>query len=167
MRKVFLVLMLIVSLVGTGVALGATISWKKGTVNMDAATIMRDKIAARHTEVCGTSLVYDSQLIWIARWKAMDMGYRNYFGHKTPEGKYTREFFDRAGIPWRYGTGEILAWNSAADNDSPGMAFNQFMNSFPHRSVIQNCAYERFGVGTFKRADGHRYYAVEFTNITR
>jgi uncharacterized protein YkwD len=159
LRRLAIALLLVVLVPATALA---ALSWRTGTVNGDATNILRDRIAAEHKRVCGASLSHDSQLVWAARWKAQDMGYRGYFAHRTPDGKMVWDFYSRAGIPWR-NAGEILAWNTYPDAESPGVAYRQFMDSSGHRARIRDCTYTRFGVGVFKVASGKKYYAVEFT----
>jgi uncharacterized protein YkwD len=144
---------------GTAVA---AVSWVSGTVNQTAQDQLISLIKAEHDRVCSNSLSHNSQLVWAARYKAQDMVYRGYFSHASPDGKYIRQFYNRAGISWS-SSAEILAYNSLPDSSSAKGAFNQFMNSTPHRNVIRSCTYTRFGVGVFKNKAGRKYYAVEFT----
>lgn len=153
-------LALLLTIITTGTVLAFT--WQRGTVSLDAQAQLTNAIAAEHRRVCGGSLSVNSQLVWAARYKAQDMGYRGYFGHAYPDGSRTYHFYPRAGIPYSQAA-EILAWNTYPDDLSAGVAFSAFMGSTSHRAAIRNCAYTRFGVGTFKVASGKHYYAVEFT----
>lgn len=156
-------LALVLTALLAGTALGATI-WRGATVGVTEGYALRDLINAEHHRVCGSYLVNDAQLVWVARWKAQDMGYRGYFAHAALDGSHVWDFYDRVGIPWSKGTGEILAWNSYPDDYAASVAYSQFMASSSHRAAIRNCAFDRFGVGSFK-AGTKRLFAVEFTNV--
>lgn len=136
--------------------------WRPATVS--TASTLRARVAAEHLRVCGQALVSDSQLTWVARWKAQDMGYRGYFAHRAKDGAMVWDFYARAGIPWAHGAGEIIAWNSYPDSNSAEAAYQQFMGSAAHRGAIRYCGYDHFGVGAFKVASGKKLYVVEFTN---
>lgn len=153
---------MLLALILPATTIASHISWRTATVNGPATYELRDLIKAEHKRVCGKTLTHDSQLVWAARYKAMDMGYRNYFAHKLQDGKMVWDFYATAGIPWRNG-GEILAWNNYPNHDSARAAYRQFMGSSSHRAVIRDCTYTHFGVGAFKVASGKKYYAVEFT----
>ena len=161
MRRRALILAILLALIAAPVLAAGV--WRRGTVNEDATTVLRDLIATEHHRACGRDLVHDSQLVWAARWKAQDMGYRGYFAHRDRTGHYTWHWYSRAGVSWRGGAGEIIAWNTYPDAESGEQAFRQFMGSRTHRALIQRCGYERFGVGTFRAGD-KRLYAVEFTD---
>jgi uncharacterized protein YkwD len=108
-------------------------------------------------------------LIWAARYKAMDMGYRDRMSHDLVDGKLVFAFYNEAGIVKTYGAGEILAWNNYPPDQSPAVAFAGWLKSSTHAAIIRNCDYDRFGVGAFKTKDPGGYeskwYAAEFTNV--
>ena len=155
------ILALLLTIATTGTVLAA-FSWTRGTVSTTTQGQLANAIAAEHLRVCGSALSTNGQLTWAARYKAQDMGYRGYFGHAYIDGSRTWSFYPRAGVSYTQAA-EILAWNNYPDDISANAAYQAFMSSSSHRGAIRNCAYTRFGVGTFKVAGGKKYYAVEFT----
>lgn len=124
-------------------------------------------VKAEHKRVCGFTLLRVRQHNNLDRWRARDMVVNDYFGHNIPGGTHYYDHFRRYGIEdWvsPYAS-EILAWNrySGDTNYSAATrAFNQFMNSDPHRRAIQNCAYNTYGVGAYVSGD-KRMFAITFS----
>jgi uncharacterized protein YkwD len=147
-------------------AVYAVTAWQTGTVSKAATAELRALIGAEHFRVCSRSLAHDPQLRWVARWKAMDMGLRDDLDHRTVDGHEIWDFYDRAGIPKPYGAGEIIGVNTFPVGVTAQVVFDGWMASAGHRALIRNCDYDRFGVGAFRTRD-LKWYAVEFTNVTR
>lgn len=141
-------------------------SWTTGTFNAEATQRMRDLINGEHVRACGTPLATSRQLRDVARWKAADMGLRNTISHTTVDGLRIWNLYDNAGIEWTYGAGEILAVNTFPLDETVRAAFDGWMDSDGHRAAIQNCDYDRFGVGVFRTKD-KKWYVAEFTNVVR
>lgn len=168
MRSVGLALVLCLLVAGTAAAIT---TWRLATVSGPAEKTLAELIQTEHVRVCGKALTLDSQLIWAARYKAQDMGYRNRLSHTFIDGKRIWDFYAEAGISKRYGAGENIGWNNYPDDESARRMFRGFMDSAGHRALIRNCDYDRFGVGAFQTkggsTEGKKWYAVEFTNISR
>jgi uncharacterized protein YkwD len=156
MRTAILALLLAVTLAGAT----AVSSWQTGTVSASVTKQLRGLIADEHQRACRTSLEHNAQLKWMARWKAMDMGLRNDLSH-TP---HVWDFYDQAGIPHRYGAGEILGVNGYPIDETAQAVFAGWLASPGHAGLIRNCDYDRFGVGVFRTKD-QKWFAVEFTNV--
>lgn len=160
--------LLLMVLSGTVLAL----SWSPATVEPDAEDVIRAAVQAEHRRACGDDdFSHDRPLRWAARYKAMDMGYRDTMSHALADDARVFDFYTTAGIDKSHGAGEIIAFNNFPNDESAEVAFRGWMNSQPHREAIQNCDYDRFGVGAFKTADPDtpltsKWYAVEFTNIS-
>lgn len=131
-------------------------------MNVDAQTQLRQLIDAEHYGACGRHLAWSQQLRDAARFKAQDMGYRDYFDHRTPEGTRTVTFLATAGVPHSGGWGEIIAWNTYPLDETVLVAWRGWLGSPAHLGVIRWCAMTRFGVGTF-RAKDRKLYVAEFT----
>jgi uncharacterized protein YkwD len=167
MRRLILPALLALTVSG---AVHAGTGWRVGTVSRDAEHVIRALVVAEHFRVCGKTLRYDSQLVWAARYKAQDMGYRNRMSHTFLDGKRIWDFYAQAGVPRTYGAGEIIGVNTYPDLDSPRVMFRGWMNSTGHRAIIRNCDYDRFGIGAFQTrggSEGTKWYAGEFTNTSR
>ena len=59
---------------------------------------------------------------------------------------------------------EIIGWNNYPDDLSPGAVWSMFMASPEHRSCIVWGGYDAVGVGSWKIADGRKFYAILFTD---
>ena len=90
-----------------------------------------------------------------ARLKAKDMGDRDYFSHKNPEGESVIDFMKRDDVPY-FAWGENIAYimSSTIDFSNPDELAEQFvtnwMNSQGHRENILSTAFEGIGVGLYK-----------------
>lgn len=169
MRRVTALLgALTLSVAVTGSAV-AGLAWRNATIYGAATREIRDLIQAEHRRVCGKTIDHDKQLREAARWKAMDMGFRDYFAHALQDGSYVWDYYAEAGISKRYGAGEIIAVNTYPDGQTAQVAFDGWMRSDGHRELIQACDFDHFGVGVFKtRGDGaypQRWFVAEFTNL--
>lgn len=154
-KPVFLALILSIFISGVVVAYG----WMNATVSSDAESTLSTLILREHDKYCNP-LSRDMRLVWMARFKAMDMGYNNYFGHTDTDGRNASTHLRSMGISYSAWS-EILAYNSYPVDSSAKAAFTQFMNSSIHRAMIVSCRFTRFGAGAFR--DGTRkYYVVEF-----
>lgn len=147
-------------------AVQAVTAWPTATVSKAATAELRTLIQEEHQRACGRSLTHDPQLRWVARWKAIDMGFRDTLSHRTTDGHEAWDFYDRAGIPHPYGAGEILGVNTYPLETTAQAIFDGWLGSPGHRALIRNCDYDRFGVGAFRTRDT-KWYAVEFTNVVR
>jgi len=143
-------------------------TWRNATVRLVPENVIRVLIAQEHLRVCNDALRNSIQLDWAARFKAMDMGFRNRFDHAFVDGAHIWDFYEEAGIDRSGGAGEIIAVNNFPNGDSPRKAFEGWMASQAHRDAIRNCDYDRFGVGAFKTkangGEGKKWYVAEFVN---
>ncbi len=144
-------------------------AWSAASFDAQAEAVLGDLISAEHDRVCGdgplgSGLVEAEANVRLARWRAEDLGVRDYFSHTIlGTDRQFAAYFPGYGIEeWRT-AGEILAWNTYADSRAPATAFAGFMASPEHRPLIENCAYDAFGVGSWKTPAGKKLFAVIFT----
>jgi uncharacterized protein YkwD len=129
------------------------------TVSSDAESTLSTLVMREHDKYCNP-LSKDMRLVWMARFKAMDMAYNNYFGHTDSDGRKTSSHLSAMGISY-HSWSEIIAYNAYPVDISAKAAFTQFMNSSIHREMIVSCNFTKFGTGAFR--DGtKKYYVVEF-----
>ncbi len=142
-------------------------TWGVGRPSESAEAIVRGLINGEHSRVCGKTLDHRPKLGWAARYKAMDMGYRDTLSHAFVDDSRIRDFYPEVRIDFSHGAGEIIGVNTYSDSGSPRRIFEGWMASPDHRGAIRNCDYDRFGVGAFQTKGGNsgtKWYAVEFTN---
>lgn len=162
MKRLIVALALAIAAIIPAAAPAAASSYSTTAENRMASLII-----AEHKRVCGTTLLRVRQHNNLDRWRARDMFVNGYFGHDIPSGGHYYDYFRRYGIEdWvsPYAS-EILAWNRySGDTDytAATRAFNQYMNSSPHRRAIQNCAYNTFGVGAYS-GNEKRMFATTFS----
>src|SRR5688572_30783036 len=99
-------------------------TWQTATISGSITGQLRTLIQAEHVRVCGKKLDSHPQLKWAARFKAMDMGYRDRMSHAFIDGKRIWDFYAQAGIPWTYGAGEIIAVNTFPLDVTARVAFD-------------------------------------------
>lgn len=152
-------------LVGLAIALallipGTAAAWTNNSYSLTAENRLAYLIQREHLRWCKSRVYRNSPLNYVARWRARDMVVRNYFSH-TIKGTTRRvfDYFYRWRIQWVY-AGEIMAWNTYSDAESPNVAYRQFMGSYSHRKLIHTCRFRRLGVGAYKGGSKHMFVVV-------
>jgi len=79
----------------------------------------------------------------VARYRSSDMDRRNYFDHKTPEGRTFIDELESADIQTWGGIGENIALTQAGAES----ALELWIDSKPHRQNIENCSYTHQAIG--------------------
>ena len=107
-----------------------------------------------------STLSYSGLMEKYARIKSQDMGDRNYFDHKNPEGELITAQMDRDGISYR-SWGENIAYIGGVSdiNELANQFMTNWMNSQGHRENILSPNFTSIGVGVYKA--GNRYYATQ------
>jgi len=106
------------------------------------------------------TLSYSGIMEKYARVKSQDMGDRNYFDHKNPEGELITAQMTRDGISYR-SWGENIAYIGGVSdiNEVANQFMTNWMNSQGHRENILSPNFTSIGVGVYKT--GNRYYATQ------
>jgi hypothetical protein len=60
--------------------------------------------------------------------------------------------------------GENIGWLGGGDERAEARIHQMFLESPTHRSVLMGEAWDAVGVGTFKRADGRKFWTVLFAD---
>ena len=100
-------------------------------------------------------------LTTIARARSGDMAVRGYFSHITPEGTTYMDLLKAAGILFKY-SGEVIAYNSYPADQAAYAAYDTFMKSPAHRSILLDGRYSLVGLGEARDSRGFFYYTVIF-----
>lgn len=105
-------------------------------------------------------LSYNNTMQKYARIKSNDMGVRNYFDHKDPEGNLITVKMKNDGVTYN-AWGENIAYISGMTGNSAiaSKFMNNWMNSPGHRQNILSTNYTSIGVGVYKI--GNKYYATQ------
>jgi len=102
---------------------------------------------------------FDATLAQVAQLRSNDMAKRGYFSHTSPEGTTVFDLLGQWGIPWRY-AGETIQRNNFPLEQTAAEAARSLLASPPHRAIILDPRFTRFGVAEAVSADGIRYYTV-------
>jgi uncharacterized protein YkwD len=114
------------------------------------------------------ALTLDTDLRVIARWRAKDMGDKNYLSH-TIQGTSHNVFWY---MQYQYNycfnvAGEnigTVTWIGATEADVTNWIFNQFMNSSGHRANIMGTGWDVVAVGAYRVAGDKYVWAVLFSS---
>jgi len=102
-------------------------------------------------------LTLDPIIASVARAHSADMRDRNYFSHKTPEGKTFASRLKSAGIAFRV-SGENLA-HTTGITDPAQTANDEFLMDSAHRDVLLSPRFTRAGVGVVR--SGTEYWITQ------
>ena len=109
-------------------------------------------------------LVPDGALIRVARERSRDMAERDYFSHEIPPtGELVFDSMADDGYCFVV-AGENIGWLGGGDERAEARIHQMFLESPTHRSVLMGEAWDAVGVGTFKRADGRKFWTVLFAD---
>lgn len=97
-----------------------------------------------HREAIGCpSLAWHAGAAAVAQDRSTDMDNRNYFDHKSPEGRtFIQELRDARIETWG-SMGENIALTQAG----PASALELWVDSKPHRQNLENCAFTHQAIG--------------------
>ncbi len=97
-----------------------------------------------HRESIGCApLTWHAGAAVVARNRSSDMDRRNYFDHKTPEGRTFIDELESADIKTWGGIGENIALTQAGAES----ALELWIDSKPHRQNIEDCSYTHQAIG--------------------
>jgi len=97
-----------------------------------------------HRETIGCpSLAWHAGAATVAQDRSADMDNRNYFDHKSPEGRTFIQELEDARIETRGSMGENIALTQAG----PASALELWVDSKPHRENLENCAFTHQAIG--------------------
>ncbi len=99
----------------------------------------------------------DPNLTVAAYRHATDMRDNNQRQHTGTDGSTPQSRIAEAGFKPASATGEIMYWSDGASDYKAAVAW--WMQSPPHKAIIENCAFTHVGFGVFYPG-GTKYYAV-------
>ena len=143
----------------------ATASACPGTSSVPGQEIL-DLINAERAEVGCPAVTGNSQLRAAAERHAADMrdnpAVRSDPHHLGSDGSTPSQRIEQAGYTPVSRTGEIMYWASGPPGNTAAASVDWWMNSPPHREIIQNCAFTHAGVGLFYPGGEGWYTTVDF-----
>lgn len=106
------------------------------------------------------ALSYNNTMQKYARIKSQDMGDKNYFDHKDPNGNLITVKMQQDGVSYQ-AWGENIAYLSGYTGNSTiaKQFMTNWMNSSGHRANILSSDYTSIGIGVYKI--GNKYYATQ------
>jgi uncharacterized protein YkwD len=118
------------------------------TVDEKSESQMFAKVNIERKKLAITELVWEPNLVPVARSHAKDMWERKYFSHYSPEGKDVGDRFMEANIKYSF-AGENLALAPTVTTAHTGL-----MNSKGHRENILEPRFKKIGIGVIDNG-GH------------
>jgi uncharacterized protein YkwD len=112
------------------------------------------------------TLIVDSALTSIARWRSKDMIVRDYFSHSIPNPPGGDVFNEMDSRGYCYSlAGENIGWNNYPDDVATEAIQQMFMASAGHHENIVGPRWDHIGVGAYKdAATGRKMWTVLFAD---
>ncbi len=141
----------------------AVTAWDTGRANPQSESALVALTNAARVEAGLRPLPVDATLIGVARWRSRDMAERDYFSHAIPG--YGRVFdrLDRDRYCYTL-AGENIGWADGGDVGVEARVHRMFVASPSHRANLLTRRWDVMAVGSFKRADGRKYWTVLFAD---
>jgi len=121
-----------------------------GTTATDPASAHKIRLLMlavnQHREAIGCKpLIWDERLARLARKYSESMATKGFFGHIDPDGNSPFDRMHHAGIHF------LAAGENLAVGQTKGIqVFGDWLDSPPHRAVIENRVYTHYGIGFYR-----------------
>jgi uncharacterized protein YkwD len=119
-----------------------------------------DLVNKMRTEKGLAPLLPNSALLEVARRHSLDMGKRNYFDHRNPDGLSPFDRLQRVGIKYRMAAENIQYSQGYAD--PAAVAADSWKNSPGHYRNIINPGLEESAIGAAVMSDGRVFFTQVF-----
>ncbi len=164
-RRISLLVLLAFSTTALGLLAlpSATLAWGANSYSSASERELQALTNQARASAGRRSLVWDSALASIARWRSKDMIQRGYFSHDIPGGGKVFDVMTARGYCYRI-AGENIGWNNYPDDVATAQIQAMFMASSGHRSNILGTAWDHIGIGAYKAADGRKMWTVLFAD---
>jgi uncharacterized protein YkwD len=165
-RRFVLLLALAVGLGSFGV-LGApqvAIAWDPGTPDRTSEAALVALTNQSRASAGLRTLTVDPALARFAALRSEDMAIRDFFSHEIPpDGKQVFDTMTADGYCYEV-AGENIGWLGGADTRAEARIQQMFLDSPTHRAVLMGRAWDVIGIGSYKRADGRKFWTVLFAD---
>lgn len=128
------------------------------SVDENAESALFTKVNNERKKLAIPELVWDSNLVPVARAHAKDMWERKYFSHYSPEGKDVGDRLNLAKVNFMY-AGENLALAPTTQSAHTGL-----MNSKGHRENILDTNFNKIGIGVIDNGVYGKMFIQVFSN---
>jgi hypothetical protein len=143
-------------------ATGTTHAWAAGTFSDGDEQLLFALTNQDRASAGLSALVDDGYLHQEARWRAKDMGDRNYFSHEIPpDGRMVFAYMQSDGYCFRV-AGENIGLTTFGDSDATTTLEQAFLGSPEHRDNIMG-GWTNMSVGAYEAPDGRKLYSVLFS----
>lgn len=143
---------------GSRERLPLTVEKQKLSVDEKAETEMFKLINEERKKIGTKELIWNPEIVPVARMHAKDMWERKYFGHVSPEGKDVGDRLGEAKIPYDI-AGENLALAPTVSTSHTGL-----MNSEGHRANILDSKFRKVGIGAIDNGVYGKMFVQVFTD---
>ncbi len=133
---------------------------KKLTLSIDekSESQLFAKVNEERKKLAITELIWDPELVPVARSHAKDMWERKYFSHYSPEGKDVGDRLEEYDVKYMY-AGENLALAPTVQTAHTGL-----MNSEGHRENILEPRFKKIGIGVIDNGVYGKMFVQVFTD---
>jgi uncharacterized protein YkwD len=153
---------LALAVVAMATSVGPALAWDGVAFSADDETLLFTLTNQDRAAAGLNALTNDSYLHQMARWRAKDMGDRDYFAHKIPpDDKLVFAYMQEDKYCFKV-AGENIGLSTYGDDVATARIERSFMNSASHRENILG-AWTKMGIGAYKASDGRKLYAVLFS----
>lgn len=108
-------------------------------------------------------LTVDAELVELARWRSRDMAERDDFSHDIPGVGKVFDVLDERSFCYEL-AGENIGWAGGADDGAETRIQAMFLDSPTHRANVLGEAWDAVGIGSYRRADGRKFWTVLFAD---
>lgn len=151
--------------IAVAAAVLATASSCPGTSSVPGQDLL-DLINGKRAAAGCPAVTGNDQLRVAAERHAVDMrdnpAIRNDPNHLGSDGSTPPQRIGDAGFAPVSRTGEIMYWATGAPGNTPQATIDWWMNSPPHKAIIETCAFTHVGVGLLYPGGTQWYTTVDF-----
>ena len=153
---------LALAVVAMATSVGPALAWDGAAFSADDEALLftltnQDRAAAGLNALTNDSYLHD-----MARWRAKDMGDRDYFSHTIPpDDKLVFAYMQEDHYCFKV-VGENIAKSTYGDDVATARIERSFMSSATHRENILG-TWTKMGIGAYKASDGRKLYAILFS----
>ncbi len=166
LRRVRIALALAVGLTSLGVLASpmSVAAWDPGVPDAASEATLISLTNQSRASAGMRTLTVDPALVAFALERSEDMAIRGFFGHDIPP-KGTKVFDTMTAAGYCYEVaGENIGWLGGGDDDAEARIQQMFLDSPTHRAVLMGGAWDVMGIGSYKRADGRKFWTVLFAD---
>lgn len=153
---------LALAVVTMATSVGPALAWDGAAFSSDDETLLFTLTNQDRAAAGLNALTNDSYLHEMARWRAKDMGDRDYFLHQIPpDDKLVFAYMQEDHYCFKV-AGENIGKSTYGDDVATARIERILMSSASHRENILG-TWTKMGIGAYKASDGRKLYAILFS----